>query len=234
MSELIDDFFFYLFNRMSPLMVIILLVLMDVVAGAAFSTTSENTQNAIGLTMSVGVFIPFLTIFYYKRYSRRVYDRALELALQDDTINEESFIIEDATPEEIQENIQYIRSLLDSFKPVTNVRNFNESTLEGQLVQYLQVYYGAERIRYQHTTSEGRVDIVIDGRYGIELKLSSSKKQLETAYYQFYKYAGVLDYLFVVIYDKERRLQESELTRIREDLAHNNRANVSFILTHKH
>jgi len=124
-----------------------------------------------------------------------------------------------------------LKNKLKSFRPISS-KNYNESALEAQLYQYLLQAFPNRTIAYQSSAKSGRVDLVIDKKWAIELKLASSKKQLETAFLQFIKYAEEFDYLFVLVHDVNKKLQKSDVKTLIKECKKSGRYNVDFIIVH--
>jgi hypothetical protein len=82
---------------------------------------------------------------------------------------------------------ELLNTIRDQFKPET-VRN--EEDLEKQLYQFLSGKFNNRRIERQvYVDGSTRIDLVVDGRYGIELKIADSAQKLHTLTGQalFYK-----------------------------------------------
>ncbi|MBT4722209.1 hypothetical protein HOB30_00440 [Candidatus Falkowbacteria bacterium] len=127
------------------------------------------------------------------------------------------------------EFVNELRILLSAFRPVPQ-KKYNESAFEAQLYQTLNQAYKTRNIAYQSSAKSGRVDLVIDNRWAIELKLASSKKQLDIAFRQFLKYAEEFEYLFVLVHDTNKKLQKSDITGLSNDFKKIGLTNIEFII----
>ena len=146
-----------------------------------------------------------------------------------------SYSAEPETPlnsnESQNEFVHALKNKLKSFRPVVT-RNYNESVFEGQLYQYLGQAFPKSNVAYQSNAKSGRVDIVVDKKWAIELKLASSKKQLETSFLQFLKYAEEFECLFVVVHDVNKKLQKSSVNDLLKECRKSGRSNIDFIILH--
>jgi len=88
-------------------------------------------------------------------------------------------------------------SIKKEFEP-EDVRDENE--FEKQLFQFLKIKY-PDRARRQIDTPKGKIDIVIDNRYAIELKIADSKGKLMVLYGQVINYKKIYRDVAVVLLD---------------------------------
>jgi len=123
-----------------------------------------------------------------------------------------------------------VKNSLKIFKPITKVRHYDESVLEAQLFQHLAAKLGKKRIETQVTVEVGRVDLLIDSIFAVELKICSSRRQFEQYMYQFSKYAEYFPWLFIVVHDMHHRLRDSVLDEFEEFLLRQGQANFDFIV----
>jgi len=89
-----------------------------------------------------------------------------------------------------------IKKELVGFKPIIRKKT-KERDIEAQLVQRLQVKFGEDKINYQERARSGRIDIVVDDDYAIELKLLTSPSQLTPLLGQALNYASEYKKLFI-------------------------------------
>ena len=105
---------------------------------------------------------------------------------KNDTIGRKLLNIKDYN--EFKETLQDIRL---NFKP-EEVRD--EEELEKLLVQFLKIRYPDKDIERQVSTLKGRIDVVIGGKYGIEIKIAESKEKLRNLVGQIEDYCEVPNY----------------------------------------
>ncbi|WP_456478185.1 hypothetical protein [Geoglobus ahangari] len=113
-------------------------------------------------------------------------------------------LLEKKQDTEIEQEISSERSVLDDvlniiqaeFKPET-IRD--EEDLEKQLTIFLKLKLGEERVTRQGYRGGKRVDILIDGRYGLELKLADSNQSLAALPTQLKLYSKRLEDVAAVI-----------------------------------
>jgi len=91
----------------------------------------------------------------------------------------------------------------------------NEEDFEKQLVQYLK-YKLPNRVKRQVTTRKGTIDLVIDNKYAIELKIADNKSKLRDLKGQIHDYLKVFDKLAVIILDVGK-LRRSEIKEYVDD-----------------
>jgi len=90
----------------------------------------------------------------------------------------------------------------------------NEEDFEKQLVQYLK--YKLPKIKRQVATRKGTIDLVIDDKYAIELKIAHNKSRLRDLKGQIHDYLKVFDDLAVIILDVGE-LKRSEIKEYVDD-----------------
>jgi len=90
-----------------------------------------------------------------------------------------------------------ILNILEDFQPET-VRD--EEDLEKQLYQYLRARLGSE-VQRQVPVGDQKVDIVIGGRIGIEIKIAESRSKLQRLVGQVLDYVEYFDEVIAVILD---------------------------------
>lgn len=64
----------------------------------------------------------------------------------------------------------------------------DENELEGLVMQFLNLVFDDKKIERQYKTPNGNIDIVIDDKYGIELKIAENNKIIENLESQVLKY----------------------------------------------
>ena len=67
----------------------------------------------------------------------------------------------------------------------------DENELEGLIEQFLKLKFEDRKIERQYRTQKGNIDIVIDDKYGIELKIVENNKVIENLVGQIMKYVKV-------------------------------------------
>lgn len=108
-------------------------------------------------------------------------------------------------PEDIKKNINFknkiknyknyhsaflkiINTIQDDFKPEPSS---DEKELQGNLKMWLSAKYPGKKIEREVESRAGKVDIVIDGKYAIELKLAKNSQTLRNLYAQLVEYQEV-------------------------------------------
>jgi len=105
-----------------------------------------------------------------------------------------------------------LRSHLKQFKPiVTRKKALKERQLEAQMVQSLSAIFGPDKVNYQERARGGRVDIVVDDKYAIELKVINSPSQLTSMVGQVMKYSKEYDKVFLWMYDIKSQLKTKDV-----------------------
>jgi len=105
-----------------------------------------------------------------------------------------------------------LRSHLKQFKPmVTRKKALKERQLEAQMVQSLRPIFGPDKVNYQERARSGRVDIVVDDKYAIELKVITSPSQLTSMVGQVMKYSQEYDKVFLWMYDIRSQLKTKDV-----------------------
>lgn len=90
-----------------------------------------------------------------------------------------------------------IVDILFDFEPET-VRD--EEDLEKQLYQYLKARLGS-RVTRQYPAGDQKIDIAVDGRVGIEIKIAESRSKLQRLVGQVLDYVEYFDEVIAVILD---------------------------------
>ena len=91
----------------------------------------------------------------------------------------------------------------------------NEEDFEKQLVQYLK-YKLPNSVKRQVTTRKGTIDLVIDNKYAIELKIADNRSKLRDTKGQIHDYLKVFNELAVIILDVGK-LRRSEIKEYVDD-----------------
>ena len=107
-----------------------------------------------------------------------------------------------------------LESIKKEFEP-EDVRDEND--FEKQLTQFFKIKY-PNRARRQIDTRKGKIDIVIDNRYAIELKIADSKGKLRDLVGQVYSYKKIYNDVAVVLLDVGR-MSHSEIKEYINDYA---------------
>lgn len=103
-------------------------------------------------------------------------------------------------------------AIANEFEP-EDVRDEND--FEKQLTQFLKYKY-PERIQRQVPTRKGKIDIVIDNKYAIELKIADSKGKLRDLVGQALSYKKVYDDVAVILLDVGK-MMHSEIREYTDD-----------------
>lgn len=115
--------------------------------------------------------------------------------------------------DELEELIKAIR---DDFKPEI-VRN--EEDFEKQLYQFLSGKFSGKKIERQVVVGENtRIDIVIDDKYGVELKIADSAQKLHTLVGQSIIYKKNLKEVIAVILDPGTNINIDNFIKTLEEL----------------
>lgn len=109
----------------------------------------------------------------------------------------ESEIVEQAAQMDIKSDLD---SILDSIKGFEPEPVRDEEDFEKQLFQFLKLKY-PNQVERQVETREGKIDIVINGIYALELKIADSRGKLRDLIGQLYSYKKVYDNVSVVLLD---------------------------------
>ncbi|TFH16739.1 hypothetical protein E4H04_06160 [Candidatus Bathyarchaeota archaeon] len=123
------------------------------------------------------------------------------------------------------QTITKLRSHLKKFKPIMS-RSFRESNLEAQMVQSLRMTFGDDKVNYQERARGGRVDIVVDGKYAIELKVITSPSQLTSMVGQVINYSREYQTVFVWLHDRNSQLKNKDIKNLKQNLNHLNNVEI--------
>jgi len=105
-----------------------------------------------------------------------------------------------------------LASIANDFEP-EDVRDEND--FEKQLTQFLKIKY-PDRIRRQVETPKGKVDLVIDEKYAIELKIADGKGKLRDLVGQVHSYKKVFNNVAVILLDVGK-MSRSEIKEYIDD-----------------
>ena len=105
-----------------------------------------------------------------------------------------------------------LESIEKSFEP-EDVRDEND--FEKQLTQFLKIKY-PERIKRQVETSKGKIDLIIDNKYAIELKIADGKGKLRDLVDQAHSYKKVFNNVAIILLDVGK-ISHSEIKEYVED-----------------
>jgi N6-adenosine-specific RNA methylase IME4 len=100
--------------------------------------------------------------------------------------------------EKIEDFEKILRILREDFKPEV-VRS--EEDFEKQVYQFLSGRLGKERVERQVNIKGSRIDLLIDGKYGIEIKIADSVQKLYELIGQTMNYKEILGNVIAVILD---------------------------------
>ncbi len=94
-------------------------------------------------------------------------------------------------------------------------KELKERELEAQMVQSLSAIFGPDKVNYQERARGGRVDIVVDSKYAIELKVINSSTQLTGMVGQVMKYSKEYEKVFLWIYDIKSQLKTKDVNEFK-------------------
>ncbi len=130
-------------------------------------------------------------------------------------------------PEDIKKNINFknkiknyknyhsaflkiINTIQDDFKPEPSS---DEKELQGNLKMWLGAKYPGKKIEREVESRAGKVDIVIDGKYAIELKLAKNSQTLRNLYAQLVEYQEVYPQIVALLLND---IEKSNIETIKE------------------
>lgn len=116
---------------------------------------------------------------------------------------------------------------LKSFKPIKRGR-FKEKDFEDQLLIWLGAR-GFKNVKYQAQCKSGRVDILIEGKYAVELKLVSSPSALTSLIGQVFSYSKEFEKVFLIIYDVKGSIRPANIKELELNFKHMNAPNIEVI-----
>lgn len=124
-----------------------------------------------------------------------------------------------------------LRLKIKNFSPITpRKKSIKERDVEAQMVQSLQAIFGKNKVNYQERSRGGRVDIVVDGKYAIELKVNISASQLNSLLGQAMVYSEDYEKVFVYIFDQRRQLKTVDINKFKKRFKSANVKNVEVIV----
>lgn len=115
---------------------------------------------------------------------------------------------------------------LKSFKPLARGR-FKEKHFENQLLIWLKRPF--ENVDYQVQCKQGRVDIVIEGKYAVELKLVSSPSALTSLIGQVFSYSKEFEKVYLIIYDVKGSIRPANIKELKANFQKMNALNIELI-----
>jgi len=194
----------------------------------------------VGIAVVVGTFIKIYPILSTSKIDEKKIENIIKSndVITSDSNNVDTKVIKNNSKKTKKRDSNYeylnkLRKSLKDFKPIeTKKGSYNESVLEAQLFQQLSVQFGKENVKFQAPSKSGRVDLLINNKYAIELKLASSKKQLESAFLQFLNYAKEYENLFVLIHDINKKLQNNDVKKFKKQFYEIGQNNIEFIITY--
>lgn len=110
------------------------------------------------------------------------------------TISKRGEIKESKEPIKSQK-VDSIKAKIEEFEPLSIE---NEKDLEKQLYQWLR---GDFDVDDQYSTQKGSIDLVVDGKIGIEIKIAETRNILRTLSGQIEDYKNYFKDIIVVLYD---------------------------------
>ncbi len=98
------------------------------------------------------------------------------------------------------------------------------------MVQNLSAVFGRDKVNYQERARSGRMDIVVDGKYAIELKVISTPSQLKRLMGQVISYSEEYEKLFVWLFDQRNQLKTSDVNDFKRLMKKSNVKNMELIV----
>lgn len=167
-----------------------------------------------------------VVVDFFKSIKRKIPKQFLKTVVEDMEIEQEITRTETIRTEKVKtkvkkttKTITRLRSHLKDFKPIVRKKSqFKERDLEVQMVQSLQAAFGTNKVNYQERARSGRVDIVVDSKYAIELKVVTSPTQLTGMVGQVMGYSEEFDRVFVWIYDRRSQLKSKDVNDFKKKM----------------
>ena len=163
---------------------------------------------------------------YFNYIRKKIPNRFVNETIEEIEIEQEVIKTEKITTEKVTTKVKKptrtktkLRSHLSKFKPIVS-RSFKEKDLEAQMVQSLRMVFGDNKVNYQERARGGRVDIVVDGKYAIELKVITSPSQLTSMVGQVSNYTREYQTVFVWMYDRKSQLKNKDIADLKQNLSH--------------
>ncbi len=161
---------------------------------------------------------------FFESIKRKIPRRFTKTVTEDVEIEQEITRTETIKTEQVKTKVKKItktitklKSHLKNFKPIIRKRSqFKERNLEVQMVQSLQAAFGTNKVNYQERARGGRVDIVVDDKYAIELKVITTPTQLTGMVGQVMKYSREYDQVFVWIFDRKSQLKTKDVNEFKK------------------
>ena len=98
------------------------------------------------------------------------------------------------------------------------------------MVQNLSAIFGNDKVNYQECARSGRMDIVVDGKYAIELKVISAPSQLKRLMGQVISYSEEYEKLFVWLFDQKNQLKTTDVNDFKRLMKKSNVKNMELII----
>ena len=152
--------------------------------------------------------------FYYGLYPSKRKALSITEQVEEDIEIEQEIIRTETIKTKVRKStktLTKLRSLLKNFSPITRKQGIKERDLEAQMVSSLRPVLGKDKVNYQERARGGRVDIVVDGKYAIELKVFTSPKQLTDMVGQVMNYSDEYEQVFVWIYDQQGTTKRKDI-----------------------
>jgi hypothetical protein len=112
-----------------------------------------------------------------------------------------------------------IEGILKGYIPTGRIKS--ERELELQLAGKLSQALGQEKVETQCRSKYGRVDVVVDKEYAIELKMPSSYSELIRSEGPISHYAEDFKRVFLYVYDEKKILKPMEKEELQKKLPKN-------------
>lgn len=117
------------------------------------------------------------------------------------SINGHTEEIESSDIDDDTEFEEILKDIDENFRP-EEVRD--EEELEKILVEFLKIRYPNKRIERQIDSPKGRIDVVIDGKYGLEIKIAESREKLRNLIGQVEDYLKIYKEVVAVVLDPHK------------------------------
>ena len=165
-----------------------------------------------------------IVVDFFESIKRKIPRQFSKTVVEDLEIEQEITRTETIKTEQVKtkvkkttKTITLLKSHLKNFKPIIRKRSqFKERNLEVQMVQSLQAAFGPNKVNYQERARGGRVDIVVDDKYAIELKVITSPTQLTSMVGQVMKYSREYDQVFVWMFDSKSQLKTKDVNEFKK------------------
>ena len=165
---------------------------------------------------------------YFHSIRRKVPTKFIKEIIEDDELEQEIVRTEEIKTEKVTtietktiktKSITKLRSHLKDFDPIV-IGSFKEKNLEAQMVQSLRRDFGKNKVSYQERARGGRIDIVVDGKYAIELKVISSPSQLTQLVGQVSNYSREYQKVFLYLFYRKSQMKNKDLNVLKQNIKH--------------